>query len=223
MPAAVEQAERLTTAGGGSGFAGGGGRPGHGGGGGGDSHHDRPGHNPNLAYTGMLVALVPILMFFIAFISAYVVRRGISNDWQPIALPMVLWVNTLALLLSSYAMEKARRALAHGNTGKFQAWWIGSAALGIAFIGGQFVAWRQMWADGIFLAGNPSSSFFFILTAAHGVHLAGGLIALLYVTVRAARAAAALRGSVAVGVTALYWHFMAALWMLLFLLLVVWQ
>ena len=91
------------------------------------------------------------------------------------------------LLASSAVLEMARRALKAGQRESFNRLWIAGSALGVLFLVGQYVAWLQLRAQGVYLATNPSSSFFYVLTAAHAVHLIGGVLALLYVSVQALR------------------------------------
>ena len=85
------------------------------------------------------------------------------------------------------ALERARTDLSRGWRDGFNRWWSLATALGVAFLLGQLVAWWQLAASGVYLASNPSSSFFYLLTAAHGLHLLGGEVALLYVAFQAAR------------------------------------
>ena len=172
---------------------------------------------PAQAYrTGMWVALAAIVMLFAALTSAMVVRRGMASDWIPIPVPRILWLNTLLLLGSSYTLERARREFAAGRKGSFSVFWKATALLGSAFIAGQWTAWRQLAAHGIFLASNPSSSFFYLLTATHGVHLLGGISAMACLVFRARRR---ILTQTAIDVSAIYWHFMDGLWVYLFLLL----
>jgi cytochrome c oxidase subunit 3 len=159
-----------------------------------------------------------ILMFFMALVSAYIVRKGTGSDWQPVALPRILWLNTAVLLLSSWALASARQAWERDDAALFRRWWGAATALGFLFLAGQWFAWRELAAAGVFLASNPSSSFFYLFTAAHAAHLAGGLVALLYVLGRDVvrlRASSALAAEVA----GIYWHFMDGLWVFLLLVL----
>ncbi len=169
-------------------------------------------------YTGVMLALVAILMFFMALTSSYIVRKGLGGDWQPVPLPSVLWMNTGVLLASSLTIELARRQLARANSPGFRLWWAVTTALGLAFLAGQLLAWRRLAAAGVYLPTNPSSSFFYTLTAAHGAHLLGGIVALLYVAVRSFEKAQVTR-AVAAEVASIYWHFMDGLWVFLLLLL----
>jgi cytochrome c oxidase subunit 3 len=157
-------------------------------------------------------------MFFMALASAFLVRRGTSTDWIPVHLPPILWLNTLILLGSSATLELARRRLARSDIPGFRKLWILTTCLGVLFLVGQLVAWRQLAAQGIFIASNPSSSFFYIFTAAHAVHLFGGVGALFFVSLRKfERARISLPA--ASEITSYYWHFMDALWVFLLALL----
>lgn len=173
---------------------------------------------PQRAYiTGMFVALAGILMFFMAFVSAYIVRKDMPNSaWIPLEVPRILWLNTLILIASSFTLARAHSRFSAKDDEGFRHWWATTTVLGILFVAGQIIAWRQLAAQGIFLASNPSSSFFYVFTGAHGLHLLGGILALLYVQFRATRKVA--RGT-AIEVVSMYWHFMDGLWVFLFLLL----
>ena len=173
--------------------------------------------------SGIVLALAAMLMFFMALASAYVVRKGLSGDWIPLGLPRILWLNTAVIIVSSLTIERARRLLAPQAAGLrgFRGWWGLTTALGVAFLVGQLIAWRQLAAAGIYLATNPSSSFFYLITTAHGIHLLGGLVALSVVGFRSWPAEARVNHGTAVTVSAIYWHFLGALWVFLFLLLLV--
>ncbi len=177
---------------------------------------------PPQAYrTGMLVGLAAIWMFFMALVSASVVRRGSpSGDWQPLAAApavwRILWVNTMVLLTSSVALTHARSRFRNGDERTFRRWWCATAVLGIVFLAGQWIVWRKLAAAGVYLPTNPSSSFFYLLTAAHGIHLLGGIAGLLAVGFRSLRRVP-LRA--AVDAAGIYWHFMDGVWIVVFLFL----
>ena len=171
---------------------------------------------------GMWFALLSIVMLFAALTSAMVVRRGLSFDWISIAMPRWLWVNTGILLGSSLTLEFSRRALSNHAVMNFMRWLGATVVLGAAFLGGQLAVWRELHARGVYLATNPSSSFFYVLTAAHGVHLLGGVVALAYVAFCARRIARGSKRRTALDVTAIYWHFMDALWIYIFFLMTRW-
>jgi cytochrome c oxidase subunit 3 len=159
-------------------------------------------------------------MFFMALASSYIVRKGLGNDWQRAPLPPVLWFNTAVLLASSVTIMVARRKLEKGEREEFRSWWWVTTGLGLLFLAGQIVAWRQLAARGMLLATNPSSSFFYLLTAAHGLHLAGGILFLFYVAFRAWKRSR-ISQVTAAELASIYWHFMDGLWIFLLVLLTV--
>lgn len=191
------------------------------GGGSGDGGGGR-GASRRASLTGLFVLFAGISMFFAAFTSAMVVRRGLSDDWISTPLPGILWANTAVLLASSAALELGRRKLRTGARAGFNLYWCAGTLLGALFLAGQYAAWQQMNARGVYIATNPSSSFFFLLTVSHAVHLAGGVLALLYVGVQALRLRLGPGRRTAVEVSAIYWHFVDGLWIYLMLLLSVW-
>jgi cytochrome c oxidase subunit 3 len=158
-------------------------------------------------------------MFFMAMASAYIYLRANSNRWVPLHLPWIIWVNTALLLLSSGAMEFARRRLALADVAQFRKLWAGATTLGVLFLIGQLVAWRQFVLAGFYVSTNQASSFFYIFTGLHGLHLLGGICALLYVSFRKFEKAKVSR-TVAAEVASYYWHFMDGLWLFLLALLV---
>lgn len=169
---------------------------------------------------GLLVGLGAITMLFAAFTSAYLVRSG-GADWVEIALPPVLWLGTALLVLSSGALELARRAFAAGNAVAFRSWSALTAALGTGFLAGQFASWRALNDAGLYLQSNPKSSFFFVLTGVHAVHLAAGVVALLALFGLAAAGRLVPGKSDAPTLTAIYWHFVGGLWLYLLAVLFV--
>jgi len=172
--------------------------------------------------TGLMVMVAATTMAFAAFTSAFVVRRGISNDWVALPLPRIVWANTAVLLGSSLLLELARRSLRSGRRTAFNRYWTAATVLGGLFLVGQAVAWRQLYAAGIFVATNPSSSFFYLLTAAHGLHILGGLSALVYVDVQAIGLRLGPGKRTAADVSAVFWHFVDGLWLYLMVLFLIW-
>jgi len=172
---------------------------------------ERP--QPKPARTGVLVGIAAISMSFAAFTSALVVRQGASPDWQHFRLPTILYFNTLLLVASSFTLETCRRRQPPGRP-----WLYLTLAFGLLFVLGQVLAWRSLARQGLFLATSPSSAFFYIFTALHGLHLLGGVAGLLYALHRLNRAPGP-AGAATLGAAALYWHFMAVLWLYLLALL----
>ncbi len=180
------------------------------------------GSSRGASFTALYVLLAATTMVFAAFTSAMVVRRGLSNDWVSMHKPSILWINTAILLVSSGALEMARRALRAHARDQFSVWWTAGTVLGFCFLGGQALAWLELRDAGVFLATNPSSAFFFILTAAHAAHVLGGVTALSYVDVQALRLRLGPAKRTAIDVSALFWHFLDLLWLYLMVLFYVW-
>lgn len=196
------------------------------------------------ARLGLILTVITVCMVFIALTSAYIVRRGLPtfddasksyvHDWGQVRLPLlILGFNTLILLASSLTVELARRQAARqaaldpvhsipgvslGHERSFPWLWI-TVALGFAFLGGQWMAWGRLHDAGFYVDTNPNSSFVFLLTATHAVHLAGGMVALLWAALAFLRRKSPEAKRIAVDITAWYWHFMAFLWIYIFALL----
>ena len=166
----------------------------------------------DLVQLGVWMFLGTVVMLFAAFTSALVVRKGLGEGWGSTPIPRILWLNTMVLILSSLTLEFSRRALNRRLVSSFTGWLYATTALGVLFLAGQLAAWRELAARGVYLATHTSASFLYLLTAAHGVHLAGGIIALSYLVIRARAIALGGQRRTAVDVTAIYWHFMDGLW-----------
>lgn len=175
--------------------------------------------------TGVWVGLAAITMSFAAFTSALLVRQTTGTDWHHLTVPPIVFANTIVLLASSVTLEIARRRVAAyaRNQGVDRLvplrWLAVTLALGILFVAGQYVAWTKLRAEGLYLASNPNSSFFYVLTAVHALHVLGGLGGLLRVFVKLRNPIFTLRRST-MDATSYYWHFMGILW--LYVLLVMW-
>ena len=179
-------------------------------------------YSPPPSSTGIWVVLASITMSFAAFTSALIVRQGSALDWRHLTLPRILYFNTLILVGSSFALEVARRrvgAFMSGRRDQVAAparWLYITLFLGLLFVVGQYVAWLQLRSQGLYLATNPNSSFFYVLTAVHALHVSGGLGGLARVILRLNKSV--LRKST-LNATSHYWHFMDGLWVYLLLLL----
>ena len=168
--------------------------------------------------------LAAVVMMFVALASAYIFLSG-SEQWKPVRIPRTFLVSTLLILMSSVTIEKARRRLGF-DLRQYSRWLVATLLLGIAFVASQLVAWRQLALQGVFLSSNPHSSFFFLFTGAHGLHLVAGMIALSYLTVRSRRLLLGTENEkriAAADAVSLYWHFMDGLWIGLLLLLWLWN
>jgi cytochrome c oxidase subunit 3 len=213
---------------GGGGGPNGPGGPGGGGGGGGGDEPRR--FSPDRYRMGVLVGLASILMMFTALASAYVVRSGMptSTDWRGGEMPSFVYLSTALILLSSLSFTRAAAALRHEEAAGYRLWLGVTLLLGLGFLASQLLAWRELVGRGLYLASNPHSSFFYVLTGLHALHLAGGILALalLYAFARRAEGGgvdADLKRRTLTEVVGTYWHFMDALWVVLFLLLLLWR
>ena len=153
-----------------------------------------------------------------ALASAFLLLHHSSRVWVAVHLPRILWANTAVLIASSFILERARLRLSNGDVPSFRKLWLVSTVMGLLFVTGQLVAWRELVAQGVYIASNQASSFFYIFTGAHGVHLLGGLAALLFVLLRNFEKSQ-VSMSLAAEITSYYWHFMDGLWIFLFALL----
>jgi cytochrome c oxidase subunit 3 len=194
------------------------------------------------ARLGIIVALTAVVMIFVSYSSAYVVRQGLPTldprtgtlvrDWLPLQLPNFLLVNTLILLVSTITMELARRqSLRIATAGASEPvtrarletdrmpWLALTAILGLSFLAGQWLVWSELAARGFYVATSPSSSFFYLLTGVHGIHLFGGVLALLAAGAATLLHKSEVSAAVVVDATAWYWHFMTVLWVYILCLL----
>jgi len=181
-----------------------------------------PGASRSASFIGLFVLLAASVMVFVALTWAFVFRRGVSGDWTSMPKPPILFVNTAVLLASSVALEMARRALKAGVRSKFNSWWSAGAVLGVLFLFGQAVAWQQLKDLGVYVATSPSSSFFYVLTASHALHLVGGVTALLYVAVKSLSPSLEPAKRTVIDISAIFWHFLDGLWVYLMVLFYVW-
>jgi cytochrome c oxidase subunit 3 len=198
------------------------------------------------ARLGLICGIATVCMVFISLTSAYIFRRGLPSfdgtqnayvrDWGGVDLPWtLLWINTAILVASSLTVEFARRqvkqqaalapvrsipGISLGTSKSFP--WLGTTTLlGGCFLVGQWLAWRALNDGGFYINTNPSSSFAFLLTVGHALHLAGGMVALIWAASASLLHKPVESRRIAVDITAWYWHFMAALWIYIFALLAV--
>jgi cytochrome c oxidase subunit 3 len=177
-------------------------------------------YRPSAGTVGLFVYFAVAVVMFSLMTATYVMRMGLhsvmnhggGSDWVSMPDPPLLWINSAILVVSSIAWEAARRAARSGVQDRaMQASTVG-AILGLAFLCGQLLLWRQYQASGYYLSANPAYAFFYLLTALHGCHIVGGLVA-------AGRALGA-RNFRNIGLCAIYWHFLLLIWVLLAALLV---
>ena len=197
----------------------------HGGGGGDDGGRD---HGvPGAGLLAMRFLLVSITALFVTIGVAYHERAKAPAHWQHIHVPPLLWLSTGIILASTWSLELSRGALERKNSLRYARWLALTVAIGIAFLISQVLALRELAAQGIYLRHNPHSSLFYVLTGAHGLHLLGGIAALTFLLVKAARRPEVVlfdfkRQRSRAATAALYWHFLAGIWLCLFLCLLLW-
>jgi cytochrome c oxidase subunit III len=168
---------------------------------------------PDVYRAGMLYGIGSIVSLFATLTAILTIRWVAAKEWRPIQLPEILYANTIILVISSLALQLAR---AHADDAKRFARYAGATfALGLAFVAGQLIAWRQLVSQGVYVASNPGSAFFYTMTAAHAVHLLGGVIALLWLVLRARHLRTTGKLGLAAEVVGIYWHFMDGLWVFL--------
>jgi len=167
---------------------------------------------------GLIIFLVVVSVLFLLLTAAYIMRMGFG-DWVPLDEPPVLWLNTLALMLSSAAFQWSWVGVRRGSAGSASAGVYAGGVFAAFFLVGQLVAWRQLDALGYYVASNPANTFFYLLSALHGAHLLGGLVA----WGRAARKLRQIKNTIElrpeIELCALYWHFLLVIWLALFGLL----
>ena len=208
-----------------------------------DNYHNYRGRLRRARF-GLALVIVAVVTLFVALTVVYVARRESSvldpghgiyvRTWVPVSLPVtLLWINTFILLLSSLSVDRARRQLARRvavaqvksipgvSLGREQNFpWLGvTVALGVMFLAGQSMAWRQLALHGFTVSSNAGSSFVYLLTAAHAIHLMGGLAVLFYATAISSLRKPIESRMIMLDVTAWYWHVMLILWMYVFALL----
>ena len=164
----------------------------------------------------MFLAIVTVL--FLLTTTAYVVRMRVA-DWQPMPEPRLLWLNTVALILSSTAMQWAKVAAGQDKKDRILAGLLAGGLFAWVFLAGQLWVWHELRQMGYFLASNPANSFFYMITALHGLHLLGGLGAWTRTTVRVFRCPDLRHVQSSVELCAIYWHFLLMVWLVMFSLL----
>jgi cytochrome c oxidase subunit III len=171
-----------------------------------------------IAKVGLGVLLATVGSLFALFISAYLMRMQLV-DWRPVPKPTLLWLNTGLLILSSAALQWGRALADRGAIQHVRLALLGAGVAAILFIIGQGIAWRQLDEAGYFLTSNPANSFFFLVTALHGLHVLGGLVALGRNIVRAWQGRELAKLRLGIDLCSLYWDFLLLMWLVLFGLL----
>ena len=186
-----------------------------------DPLENQPGRgviNTDPAKIGLLSFIAVVTSLFALFLSAYMMRMRLG-DWRPVDEPNLLWLNTAVLVLASVAFQLTRGAAKRGQPLTVKVGLLVGGACTILFLLGQLMAWQQLNASGFFMTGNPANSFFYLLTALHGLHLLGGLWVWGRTTLRMLTGADAESVRLSVELCTVYWHYLLLVWIGLFALL----
>ena len=174
------------------------------------------------AKLGLGVFLAVVGALFTLVISAYSMRQSLA-DWRALPVPKLLWFNTGVLVLSSIALQWAYLAARRNDLEGVIIGLLGGGVSAVIFLFGQLLAWQQLVVAGYFVASNPANSFFYLITAVHGLHLMGGLVALGRTTSKVWRGATKVADvQLSVELCAIYWHFLLLVWLVLLGLLTGW-
>jgi cytochrome c oxidase subunit 3 len=173
------------------------------------------------AKIGLGVFLAVAGSLFALFISAYSMRMNMV-DWRALPVPRLLWFNTGVLVLSSVALQWAHVAARRNDMDGVIVGLCAGGASAVTFLVGQLLAWQQLSVAGYFVASNPANSFFYLITAVHGLHLMGGLVALGRTTAKVWRGAELIQVRLSVDLCAIYWHFLLLVWLVVLGLLTGW-
>ena len=166
------------------------------------------------------IILTAVTMLFGGISSAYIVLRGVP-EWQNITMPGLVWANTLVLLASSVALELARASVRRNRLDGLKQWLGVCGILGFVFLAGQILVWRQLVDAGVYLATTLQSSFFYVLTGVHALHLAGGIVGLVFVLTKAFSNRLTADNHESLKTWGLYWHFMDFVWVYCFLMFLI--
>jgi cytochrome c oxidase subunit III len=187
-------------------------------------HIDEP--TPTLSMNphkfAMWLFIISIVMIFAALTSAYLVRRADGN-WREFELPSILWFNTAILIVSSATMHWSYLSAKKNNLRMLKVAISITTILGVAFLVGQYTSWAQLVESGVFFADSktPSGSFVYVLTGVHGFHLISGIVFLLIVLISSFQYKIHSKNLTRIEICATYWHFLDALWVYLFVFLLI--
>ena len=167
---------------------------------------------------GLGVFLAVATSLFALLISAYHMRM-MGEDWTTLPLPRVLWLNTVVLILGGAAMQWTRAAARWGHFDRVRHGLIAAGVFTFSFLAGQLWAWQQLNASGYFMATDPATAFFYLLTALHGLHLLGGLWVWGKTTAKVLRGVEVAKVRLSVELCTVYWHYLLLVWLALFAVL----
>jgi len=171
---------------------------------------------------GMWLFLVSVFMLFMSLTSAYIVRQADGN-WTIFDLPSMFWLTTVVILLSSVTMQWAYFAAKKDNMSTTRLMVTLTFALGVVFLVGQFYGWKELVLDRVYLVGNPSGSFVYVITGLHGLHIISALVYVAILLVAVGRGKVHSGRLLSIEMCATYWHFLGVLWLYLFVFLLLYR
>ena len=169
-------------------------------------------------YLGLKVFLGVATVVFSLLIVTYADRMTVP-DWRPLHDPWLLWPNTVVLIFSSLALHWAVLGVRQSDAIRLRQGLVAGGALAALFLVGQLAAWNQLIGLGYYASSNPANAFFYLLTGLHGLHLFGGLVAWYRTMSKVRRGYEIARVGISVELCAIYWHFMLAVWLVVFCLM----
>ena len=167
----------------------------------------------------MWLLIASVSMLFAALTSAYIVRQAEGN-WLYFELPAMLYWTTGVILLSSITLHLGYRYAKRDQIENLKLMVGITAALGLVFLAGQVMAWKDLVAHSVYFVGNPSGSFLYVLTGLHGLHIVSALVYLVIVLISAYRLKISSHNLVQLEMCVTYWHFLGGLWLYLFVFLI---
>ena len=179
---------------------------------------DRNQESDPAAKTGLSFFMAVLTSMFFLFVMGYRFRME-AADWQPIADPAILWLNTAVLMLAGFVMQRARNAAQQGLADKVRNNLTAAGLLTIVFLVGQYLAWQQLSTAGYYVYANPAAAFFVLLTAVHALHLMGGLFVWGKAVVRIWQGMEISRIKLSIELCTTYWHYLLLVWFVFFALL----
>lgn len=168
--------------------------------------------------SGLKMLISAMSMIFFLVIVSYFVRMKVA-DWQPLPEPWLLWLNTASLIFSSLCMQAAVIAARQEQSTKVKNFFLMAGVLAWGFLAGQLWAWQQLIDSGYFIASNPANTFFYMITALHGLHLLGGLGIWVYSMLKMRQQFEIIDVRSSIELCTTYWHFLLVVWIVLYSLL----
>jgi cytochrome c oxidase subunit 3 len=187
---------------------------------------NQPQEKPKIATEKVLLAIGigSIVMLFAGLTSGYIVRQAEGN-WRFFELPSVFYVSSIIILISSFTMQMAIRAVKKDDLSQVKTFLLITLGLGLAFVFSQFLGWNELVKNDVYFADKltPSGSFFYVITGLHLAHLAFGLLGLIITGSKSIRERYSSKNYLGISLCAIYWHFLGGLWIYLFVFLAIYR